>query len=133
MKTTYSLYRCSPLLWADLEYEAALEFRIAMAREAMGYYRKESRKISSKWTHARHEKLERLTVLYTASEDAVKWNQIFLDEITKEREDKYELKNYECEDRTLPNQRTQGPGIQRQSSNKGILSGPREWLKRYLP
>lgn len=69
MKNTFDLYRCSPLLWAGLEYEDALHFRIEKAEEAKKYYR-----------------IKKDIDKYQDSEDAIEWNRKFLEEIKQERE-----------------------------------------------
>ena len=85
MKTTFNLYRCSSLLWAGLEYEDALHFRIEMAEKAKDYYRTQSRKYDNKWTKENHDERLKLSKLYSDSQDAVDWNRIFIDEIEEER------------------------------------------------
>lgn len=89
MKDTFKLYRCSPLRWADLLYEEALTTRRDQAKKAMNYYRKKASKIQYKMSN---KKYDLLVDCYKNSDEARKWNQIFLDEIKKKRE-KRENKN----------------------------------------
>ncbi len=80
-KSTYALYRCSPLLWAGLKYEDALEFRIEKARLAMTYYKHEAEKVMQD-----SDKYKEFVDKFMDSDNAKKWNESFLEEIIIERE-----------------------------------------------
>lgn len=80
--TTFELYRCSPLLWAGLEYEDALKFRIEKALEAKIYYRIEAKKLNN----IDEKNFKYLVKCYENSDEAVEWNRKFLQEIENERE-----------------------------------------------
>lgn len=82
MTKTWDLYRCSPLLWAGLEYEDALEFRIEKAEEAKLYYKTEGRKYH--WLND-SEIFKSYTDKYLKSQKAVDFNRELLDEINEER------------------------------------------------
>ncbi len=82
-KNTFDLYRCSALLWAGLEYEDALRFRIEKAKEAMTFYRESAQPLDKM-----SEEYLSIEKKYLDSEDAVKWNRTFLDEIINERKRK---------------------------------------------
>ena len=85
MKTTFELYRCSSLLWAKLEYEDALHFRMKKAREAKEYYRILGGRVHKAigWMYGLD--YEDIVQKYRDSEDAAEWNQIFINEIEKDR------------------------------------------------
>ena len=80
-KITFDLYLCSPLLWAGLEYEDALEFRIEKARLAMAHYKRKAEGVMQD-----HVAYKAFVDKYNDSDDAVKWNRDFLEEIIRERE-----------------------------------------------
>lgn len=84
MTKTWLLYRCSPLLWAGLEYEDALSFRTEKAREAMSFYREASKKLH--WLFDMKEDKEN-TDRYMASEKAMIFNMTLLEEIEEERKE----------------------------------------------
>lgn len=84
MTKTWLLYRCSPLLWAGLEYEDALSFRIDKAREAMNFYREESKNFH--WLDDSGKDKEN-TQRYVASEKAMEFNRDLLEEIKEERKE----------------------------------------------
>lgn len=84
-KKTFDLYRCSPLLWAGLEFEDALHFRIEKALKAKDYYRILGTKVlyMNGWTYG--WVYEDIVQQYTDSVNAVEWNREFLEEIEEER------------------------------------------------
>lgn len=84
MTKTWLLYRCSPLFWAGLEYEDALSFRVKKAREAMDFYREESKNFH--WIND-SEKDKENTKRYMASEKAMEFNRTLLEEIEEERKE----------------------------------------------
>ena len=79
-KSTYALYRCSPLLWANLKYEDALEFRIEKARLAMAHYKCKAEKVMQNF-----DKHKEFVDKFMDSDNAKKWNENFLEEIIIER------------------------------------------------
>ena len=78
-KNTFDLYRCSPLLWANLKYKEALVFRIEKANNAMNYYRSLAT-IADKSTDKYKDYMKK----YIDSEKAKDWNKDFLQEIINE-------------------------------------------------
>ena len=72
MKCTFDLYRCSATEWSKLPYLEALHFRVIKAREAMSHYRL-VRPVT-----------DDSIAKYNDSEDAVKWNIKFIEEIKKD-------------------------------------------------
>ena len=79
-KKTYDLYLCSPLLWAGLKYEEALEFRMKKARLAMMHYKRQAEGVMQD-----KDKYRAYILKYNDSHDAFDWNRAFLDEIIMER------------------------------------------------
>ena len=82
MKTTFELYRCSPLEWNTLPYEDALEYRALKAKEAMAYYKTQAESVSNKFSENYNKHLK----LRIGSENALKWNKRFLEEIKIEKD-----------------------------------------------
>lgn len=125
MKNTFDLYRCSPLLWAGLEYEDALDFRIEKAAQAKIYYREEARKVMSK----DDKEYTKLVDLYADSDDAIKWNRKFIEEIEEERR---KINGTQCgkrqKKRSLPGERDEGISVRYNISPKRISVSPWQWL-----
>ena len=77
-KKTWDLYRCKPIMWADLPYKKALLFRIECAKQAMLYYKALADEVDSKFET---EKFLDLVDKFKDSEDAKHWNERFLKEV----------------------------------------------------
>lgn len=130
---TFDLYRCSPLQWSNLPYEDALHCRIDAATAAKDYYREASREFSKVWSHENHEALNELSALYVASDDAIKWNRRFLEEIRQERENNDEINNYECQEVFIQDQWPTYKSEDGTSRNTSVLGKLWRWFTSLFP
>ncbi len=77
MKKTKKLYGTKAKTWANLTYIVALVLRIRLAKKMMKYYKSKADKIEDKIYSKKYKKLVKR---FKDSENAVKWNQFFLNE-----------------------------------------------------
>ena len=78
-KNTEDLYREKAIMWADLPYRYALEFRIECAKDAMKYYRETATKELEEL--GRTKFYEETINKFMDSEKAVSFNREMLNEL----------------------------------------------------
>ena len=78
-KNTEDLYREKAIMWADLPYRYALEFRIECAKDAMKYYRVNGREELAE--NGRTDFYDEMIEKFQDSEKAVGFNRKLLEEL----------------------------------------------------
>lgn len=126
MKNTFDLYRCSSMLWAKLPYEDALQLRKEKAKEAMDYYRIKATAITNK---RNSEKYIKLVKLFAESEDAMRWNEVFIDEIITERRRLFVFKNKKDIKKEVPGKQGDSVCVNKNRSNECIFTDLWKWIK----